>query len=410
MITAAKQNAGMVHGDVPTRIGIAGTGHAGRHFALAVKRQQGFELSRVLTRRPLGRRDDFSSPIALTASIEDLLDNSDVLFECSGDVLHATDVIDRAIASGLPVVTFGCEFHVTVGSYFVVRGMVTEAEGDQPGSLAALAEEADVMGFRPLVYGNMKGFLNHNPTRSDMEMWADRHSISLRMVTAFTDGTKLQIEQALVANGLGATIAEPGLIGPASDDLGAAATELAVRAKAIGHAISDYVLSPQNSHGVFIVAEHEPNVRDALRYLKLGDGPFYLLTKPNALTHLEAMKTVMRVTAGGPVLLDNSTRPTISVAAVAKRDLAAGAHIAYGIGSFEVYGTSVFLRDNAGHLPIGLLQDATLRRDVAAGQMLGIDDVELPESLALAAWQAVERQALTAPAQRTAARPLALSG
>ena len=37
--------------------------------------------------------------------------------------------------------------------------------------------------------------------------WSRRNGISLPMVTAFTDGTKLQIEQALVANGLGATIA-----------------------------------------------------------------------------------------------------------------------------------------------------------------------------------------------------------
>lgn len=233
--------------------------------------------------------------------------------------------------------------------------------------MAALAEDIEAMGLRPLVYGNMKGFLNRNPSRRDMKIWARRQGISLRMVTAFTDGTKLQLEQALVVNGLGATIAELGLIGPESDDLGVAGCELAIRAKAIGHPISDYVLSSESSHGVFIVAEHEDNERDALRYLKLGSGPFYVLTKPNVLSYLEALKTVRRAALGGPVLLDNSECPIISVAAVAKHNLAAGTHIPYGIGSFEVYGTSVFFRGNAGHLPIGLVQDATLRRDVAAG-------------------------------------------
>ena len=95
------------------------------------------------------------------------------------------------------------EFHVTVGSYFVDKGLVTEAEGDQPGVLAQLHEEAISMGFKPLVYGNIKGFLNENPTADDMEYWGNKSGISLDMVTSFTDGTKVQIEQTLVANGLG---------------------------------------------------------------------------------------------------------------------------------------------------------------------------------------------------------------
>ena len=45
----------------------------------------------------------------------------------------------------------------------------------------------------------MKGFLNHHPTPGEMRYWAKRQGISLRQVTSFTDGTKIQIEQAFVA-------------------------------------------------------------------------------------------------------------------------------------------------------------------------------------------------------------------
>ena len=68
------------------------------------------------------------------------------------------------------------------------------------------------MGFHPVVYGNIKGFLNKNPKKEEMEYWSKRNGISLGMTTSFTDGTKVHIEQALVANGLGADILDRDLL------------------------------------------------------------------------------------------------------------------------------------------------------------------------------------------------------
>ena len=94
---------------------------------------------------------------------------------------------------------------------------ITEAEGDQPGSIATLYREAIDIGFIPLVLGSIKGYLNTNPSEADMRYWAERNGISLAQVTAFTDGTKVQVEQVHVANGLGADILKQGLMGPESD-------------------------------------------------------------------------------------------------------------------------------------------------------------------------------------------------
>lgn len=64
----------------------------------------------------------------------------------------------------------------------------------------------------------MKGFLKLGPTREDMELWA-RSRGQRPMVTSFTDGTKVQAEQVLVASHSGASVAQEGMKGSAVESL-----------------------------------------------------------------------------------------------------------------------------------------------------------------------------------------------
>lgn len=364
-------------------IGLVGTGFIASGFARLIQNHApDLELRAVLTRRPLEQADGFPFPDRLTHSLQHLIDECDVVVECSGDVLHATDVIDQALRAGKPVVTMNSEFHVTTGSYFADKGLLTEAEGDQPGSIAALREEAIMMGFKPLVYGNMKGFLNHHPTPEEMAYWAGKQGISVAQTTSFTDGTKIQIEQALVANGFGATITGQGMQGPKTTDVTKAAIDLARSAAERGHAIADYVLAPGNA-GVFVVGTHDKSEWKALNYLKLGDGPYYVLVRPFHLCQYEIIKTLRRVLQGGGVLLNNSSQPTISIVGIAKTELRAGTPIDRAIGGFQVRGEAVRIQDAPNHVPIGLIQNALVRRNIAPGQTITFDDVELPDTLAL---------------------------
>ncbi|MBU2283009.1 MAG: NAD(P)-dependent oxidoreductase, partial [Gammaproteobacteria bacterium] len=146
---------------------------------LIMQHYSDLRISRVLTRRNVGTLSSFPLAEVLTNSIDDLIANSDVIVECTGDVFFGTEVIERAFEAGVPVVTINAELQVTTGSYLSGKGFLTEAEGDQPGSLAALREEALQMGFLPLVYGNMKGYLNHNPSPEDMAYWSKRQGISI---------------------------------------------------------------------------------------------------------------------------------------------------------------------------------------------------------------------------------------
>ena len=173
------------------------------------------------------------------------------------------------------------------------------------------------------------------------------------------------------------------------DDMAVGGNILASKAKNIGRPVSDYLLSAKLPAGVFIVVEHGGNQQAAMRYFKMGDGPYYVLERTYHLCHLEILKTIKRVLLGGSVLLDNSPEPRISVATIAKRDLKAGEKIEKGIGSFDVRGIAVTIKDDIDHLPIGLVSDATLRRDVAAGERLTFEDVELPDTLASRIWKEI---------------------
>ena len=384
----------------PVRIGIVGTGFISRNFTFSVHGIQGFAISKVLTRRPFDSCRDHPTYDLLTDSLQELLDNADVLFECSGDPIHATDVVEAACQANVPVATMNTEFHVTAGSHFVDRGLISETEGDQPGSQAALREEVLELGFRPLVYGNMKGFQNFTPTVEEMKYWSKRQNTSVSMTTSFTDGTKIQFEQALVANGCGATFAVPGMLGIESDEVRAGAEKLAAAAKKLGMPISDYLLSPKLTHGVFIAGEHDKAHHDSLQYYKMGEGPYYTIIKPNIFVHLEVMKTIKRMAREKRILLDNSAMPRISVSTVAKRDLQPGTLIEHGIGSFDIRGIGVEIAQNAGHLPMGLASRVRLTRRIQAGETLNLADVDIPDSLALRAWQQIERRVLSGDAHR----------
>jgi predicted homoserine dehydrogenase-like protein len=370
----------------PIKVGIVGTGMIGRGLSHLLSTLPEYKLTGILTRRKAPISELQVSKDLVTNSPQYLMEKSDILVVSTGDVLYSTEVIDMAFSFGLPVVTMDSDTQVVSGSWLSKRGQLTEADGDQPGCLAAMKENIVQMGFKPLVYGNVKGFLNQNPSVSDMTHWSKIKGFSLNSVTSFTDGTKLQIEQALVANGLGATIAQQGLIGERTEEMEPGAMALAEQAKKAKIVISDYIISLQAPPGVFIVAEHDADFAPGLRTYKMGDGPFYMHYNPSHLCYFEIPKTLKRFYTSREVFLDNGAAPKIGVATIAKHELSNGTFIDQGIGSFHVRGEAVKLAENPDMVPIGLINQVRLKRKVEPGQILTFDDVEIPESLALTAW------------------------
>jgi predicted homoserine dehydrogenase-like protein len=349
-----------------------------------------FRVAAVLTRRNFAAVHDMRDARAvLTNDPEQFFAAGlDCVVEMNGDAIYAAPLVERTLKAGIPVVTTDCELQLVAGSALREFGTLVEAEGDQPGSLAALSQNIRAMGFAPLVYGNVKKFLNPNPSRENMEFWAKKQGISLHQVTAFTDGTKVQIEQAVVANGLRATIARRGLLGVPCERLADGAHTLADAAKALGMPIADYVLTADAPGAVFIVAEAPEGHRKALEYFKMGSGPYYLFTRPFHVGYFEVRKAISDVLERpGYFTFSNSSQPTVQVVAVPKRNIAAGDRVERAMGSFDFRGEAVRIADVPEGVPIALLANARFARGVQAGDTVTFADVELPSSRALELYQ-----------------------
>lgn len=365
------------------KVGISGTGFIARLLVDLLSVDDRFKLVKILTRRELGAFKNTTDKEIYTNSTNELIDLIDVLVECSGDVSHAAYVINQAQISQKPVVTMNTEFHVTVGSYFVGRGYLSEAEGDQPGSTAALHEDVINMGFKPRVFGNMKGFLNHAPTPTDMKYWSKKNGVSISQTTSFTDGTKIQLEQAFTANGLNGMVAQQGLFGVQEESIEASALKLGELSRSFDKPIADYIMASGTYAGVFIVAEHQSVPKEALVYFKMGEGPFYTIVRPFHLCSLEIPKTILRAIETKRELLNNSSNPSAGVIAICKTTLRKDDTITKAIGGFDVRGEATNWESHKDYVPIGLLSNARLKRNLEPGDIISWDDVELVDNYGL---------------------------
>jgi predicted homoserine dehydrogenase-like protein len=368
------------------RVGIVGTGKIARGLAQLISFRTDMVVSGIITRRTGLISDLLVSQDLVTQNADRLMEKSDLIFVSTGDPVYSTLMIDKAFSYNLPVMTMDADTLVVSGSWLAQRGKLCESDGDQPGCLAELKVDIEEMGFSPLVYGNIKGFHNTNPSREDMEYWAGKQGYSLSSVTSFTDGTKLQIEQCLVANGLNASIACQALIGERISDLKTGAFNLALIATELNKVLSDYIISAEAPPGVFIVATHHKSLAPDLKTYKLGDGPYYLHYNPTHLCFFETPKTIKDFYYGNKILLNNGTNPTVGVASIAKRTLQPGTIVNKGIGSFEVRGEAINICDASNMVPIGLMDQVHIKRVIEPGQIITFDDVDISESLALTAW------------------------
>ena len=75
------------------QVGIVGTGYIAQGVLRAIGKTTDLCVSRILTRRPLHEVHNLPAEL-LTDSIDDLVSHCDVVLECSGDVIHATLVVN----------------------------------------------------------------------------------------------------------------------------------------------------------------------------------------------------------------------------------------------------------------------------------------------------------------------------
>ena len=306
----------------------------------------------------------------------------DLVVEATGAIAYGMRVMSDALRAGRHVVSMNAEADALFGHHLesvASEGGATYsiADGDQPGVLLRMMDEAHQLGLKPSIALNCKRNLDPHQSPEDSRPYAARDGTSVEMTTSFGDGTKMHVENVVTANLSG--LSPPRLGTPG------VRTTLADVVEDIDEAgIPDdsvhFTLGGDFGGGVMVLARSLDPDFDApyLRVLKLGDGPRYPLFRPYHLTHMEVVTTIQQVLAGGPPLGRRTPEPVAACVAVAKRDLRAGEQLD-GIGGGACYGMAAPTDEATELLPVGLASDAMIRRDVPMDRPIKLADVELDE-------------------------------
>lgn len=310
------------------------------------------------------------------------LEGVDVVVESSGSVASGARAVLAAIQGRKHVVLMNAELDATLGCYLAARareqGVVYGyADGDQPGVLMRLYEWVRGVGLEVMAAVNCKGFLDVKATPESSREWANRMQTSARMVCAFTDGTKMNLENAVVANATGLL---PGCRGMHGVRTTQSAAVLDFQRILCAGGIVDYTLGGDFGGGVFVIGRSEDRARlgHYLEYLKMGSGPDYMFLRPYHLCHVETPLSVAEAVLYGEPTIAPRGAPKVEVVAVAKRDLCAG-EVLDGIGGAATYGQIERVEVAGEFLPIGLSEGLRLQESVAEGNPIPRVSVEIEQ-------------------------------
>ena len=333
------------------------------------------------------------------------LSNVDAIVEATGVPNLGARIAWSAILGRKHVVLLNVETDVTVGPVLYrmaeAAGVVyTGAAGDEPAATLELYNFARALGLEVVCAGKGKNNpLDRTATPDTLEARARQVGASPKMLCSFVDGTKTMVEMAALANATGLKLDQRDMHGPettvkelprvfSSRKQGGILDQTGVVDYATGN------VAP----GVFVVFTTDlPVVVDELRYLKMGEGPNWVLYRPYHLTSLETPLSVARAVLNHDPTIQPAKGLITEVLTVAKRTLRAGEKID-GIGGYTVY-AGVDMAEVAreeGLLPLGLAQGATLRRDIEQGQIIKYADVNLDESQAVVQLRRLQDQMLAA--------------
>jgi predicted homoserine dehydrogenase-like protein len=393
----------------PIHVGLVGAGAMGRAIAHQVGLTPGMRLAFVADRSLVAAQEAvaaYGKPALATTDALATLDDAgrpcDVLVEATNSIVAAFDYCMAAIGRRAHCVLMNAEVDLILGRLLRHQArqhgvVVTSDAGDQHGVLARLVDEVQLWGFQIVQAGNMKGFLDRHRTMAGSVEMARSLRLSTQQCLAYTDGSKLNIEMAIIANQCGLTPLVPGMQGPPAQKV-ADVMDLFDFDSYGGLGRIDYVLGArQHGGGVYVVGRCDDPMQEwYLQYYKVtGRHPYYLFFRPYHLCHFETTRAIALAALYGKAVCTMAAGRSADCYSFAKRDLAPGDAIAHAIGSDEVYGLvdTAPRADARGMVPLGLLdaedtaQRPVLRRQLARDQPMTWDDVELPDTRLLGLWQ-----------------------
>nr|BBH93041.1 flagellar protein FlgA [Thermogemmatispora argillosa] len=399
----------------PIRVGLVGVGQMGAGLIAQVSQMQGMEVvaaADIETERAIaafracgyGEEEVLLLPpgassreadeavragkrvVTARATLIPDIASLDAVVEATGVPSVGALVAYRTILARRHIIMLNVETDATIG-YLLKRmadaaGVVyTTSAGDEPGAILELYDFARSLGFEIVAAGKGKNNpLDRSATPQQLAEQARSRHMSPHMLTSFVDGTKTMVEMTAVANATGLVPDVSGMHGPQATPETLARIFCPREDGGIleRRGVVDYALGSV-APGVFLViTTRQPKVIEDLRYLRLGEGPYWALYRPYHLANLETPRSIAQAVLYQQATLAPAGPPVAETTAVAKRDLQEG-EVLEGLGGTSLYGNieRAEVARAQRMLPLGLTARARVRRPVARGQTLTYDDVEL---------------------------------
>ncbi len=312
----------------------------------------------------------------------------DVVVEATGVPEIGAKVAETSLKSKKHVAVLNVECDVTIGPLLKKIAeendvVYTVCHGDEPIEAKALVDFARDLSFEVICAG--KGKNNPFEPLSTPDTVADKaraQNMNPKMLCSFTDGSKTMIEMSALANATGLKLTKRGMIGPETSvkklqDTYALKEDGGILDEA---GVVDYCTGDV-APGVFVVIKtNDEYVSEEMTYLKMGAGPYFALHRPYHLASVEAPISIAKILLDKEPSLVCEKRITEVIAAT-KKDLLPG-DVLDGIGGYCYRGIADVREDaeKENLVPIGLLQNAKVKKPLSTGQLITWDDVEIDSS------------------------------
>lgn len=391
----------------PIRVGIAGTGFVGRALINQIQFMKGITIFGVANRREKKAarvlKDSPSSPTyqfcKTVRELEEVIRSKkigivedplqlaavdlDIVIDCTGDPQLGAQLSLSCIDSGKHFIA-APEMDATVGPilHYLAqkKGVVySGTQGDEPGVTMGLYQYVSLLGWEIVAAGKFKDYYNPFSNPQSVKPWADKYQQNPWMIASFADGSKMNMEMAILANATGLVPDVRGMHCPTSSlekvaEIMATQEQGGILKK---KGVVEVIQGVEPSGGVFVVAtlKHPQLIKD-LAYLKMGPGPNYLFYRPYHLCGMEMGLSILQAVLCQMATIAPQGAPVAQVITMAKRDLKIHEQLD-SVGGYTNYG--LVDRSEVVHhldfLPLGLAKGCYLTRPIKAGEPITLDSV-----------------------------------
>ncbi len=346
----------------------------------------------------------------------------DCVVEGTGVPEVGAEVAYRCIQAGKNIILLNVEADVVIGP--ILHQMAQRAgvvysvsSGDEPGLITELVDRWGGLGFEIVAVGKTPaslGKMDRYCTPETLAEEAAQLKVNPHFLVTFRDATKTAIEMSCIANATGLIPDVRGMHGPQ-----AGIYEMAnvFRLKSEGgilnnRGVVDYARPLKNADGsidylrsvtpgIFVVvrATH-PQIQQDLQYFDVvHTGEYFTFHTPyHLVTNEIPLSIVWAVEDHEPTVVPHHGLLT-EVLGAAKANLKAGT-VLDGGGGFTLYGVNdlACIAKQERCVPLGLLDKATLVKDVAKDQVIIEDAVQLKTDTMLYHLRRIQDQVLPPPA------------